>query len=889
MGQLHSSQVEGVENPPPELLNQHIVERNSLVDRVLSSRALIVLFIAPAGFGKTTSMLQMQKALQEKGERTAWLTLDKSDHAPKKFLDFFHQSLQSHPTSGDLTPFGVNLAQKESVTIFFDDFELVGDTNIPSIVRDLLGQLPRGSKIIIGTRQQPNIGLAKLRAQGLVLDLGVVDLQFTQAESRELLGNFSEANIQEEEIRLLQDRTHGWPAAIALASMALAKSNPTESKNLIWGVSVTMKPIAEYLGDVVLSRQPEEICKFLLSTSIARTLDVGICSALAPDIDAQSTLDLLNKSNLFLTKVPEHPDLWRYHPLFSDFLRERLLKQTPDEFQRLHLVASGWYEAEGQAIPAIDHAITGGDYPYAVDLLKDHARRLLAEGRLRLLNRWFALIPAAALMVDPHLIACALWAITFTQGVAAARSHYKKMSDPSILEASALSAHMRTLECTWLLMEDKPNEAHDIGMNALKELPTPEDYADNILSISMAILMVQRGEREKAHHLLDNARQRLGNKSFIRMYIESTEGEQDMQDGLLRQAAARFRIALGASHHSSQAMHDLVNGNAWSGVLYAVTCYEENRLEEAERLLTAYLPVVRTMGWHEHQILTFVLLSRIARANEQYNQAETYLTELEHAGMERNLPRLTATAWLERARVDTIHGNAEAAAAALAKADLQDLWANDRKLRRLAHSNLDFQISNLRWALQFGDPRRALSEILSELSWSRSAKWPLRTMTYQILNAIGLSRLGQIKEANKLMRDVLTFAAEQGFIRRILDEGPLALKLAQQLLESEEASDENPLLIDYLRRLLDGYQVDARKTFTAEPLEHQFSELTENLTPKEMQALKLIAEGHSNNSMAEKLGVSTSTIRTHLRNINSKLDVGSRMQAVAKARKLGLL
>ena len=834
-------------------------------------------------------MLQMQRALKEKGERTAWLTLEKSDHAPQRFLDFFHQSLQGQNTNDDLTPFGVNLTQNESVTIFFDDFELAGDTNIPSIVRDLLGQLPRGSKVVIGTRQQPSLGLAKLRAQGLVLDLGVADLQFSQEESKQLLGNFGGAEIHEEEIRLLQDRTHGWPAAIALASMALAKSSVKDSKNLIREASLTMQPIAEYLGDVVLNRQPEEICKFLLSTSIARTLNVGICSALAPDINAQSTLDLLHKSNLFLSKVPGKSDLWRYHPLFSDFLRERLLKQNPDEFQRLHLVAAGWYEAEDQAIPAIDHAITGGDFPYAVDLLNDHARRLLAEGRLKLLGRWFALIPTAALMVHPHLIACALWTVTFTQGVAAARNHFKKLVNPKILEVSNLGAHIRTLECTWLLMEDRPDEAYEIGVNALAQLPTPEDYADNILSVSMAILMVQRGDREKAHQLLDGARLRLGNKSFIRMYIESTEGEQDMQDGLLRQAAARFRIALGASHNSSQGMHDLVNGNAWSGVLYAVTCYEADRLEEAKRLLIAYLPVVRSMGWHEHQILTYVLLSRIARARGHEDQAEAYLTELEHAGMERHLPRLTATAWLERSRVETIKGNAETAAAALAKANLPTIWANDHKLRRLAHSNLDYRISNLRWTLQFGDARRALSEISSELAWSRSAKWPLRTMTYQILNAIGLSRLGQTKEASKLMREVLAFAAEQGFIRRILDEGPLALSLAQQILETEEVSDENPLLIDYLRRLLDGFQVTERKTSITEPQEHEFSELTENLTPKEMQALKLIAEGHSNNAMAEKLGVSTSTIRTHLRNINSKLDVGSRMQAVAKARKLGLL
>lgn len=867
--------------PAPATARPSVV-RQRLAERVLQSQAALVLYIAPAGFGKTTAMLQLREALIASGLRTAWLTLDRGDNDPQRFLEFLGESLQLLTTAGDVAPFGLDMSTSAPLALFLDDFDAVSGGSVSSIVRDLLDQLPRGSRVVIGARQQPGFGLARLRANGAVLDFGMTDLQFSGEESRQFLLGAAGADLPESELALLQERTEGWPAAIALASMALAQRDGDH--DFIRQFSATTQSVSDYLSEVVLNTQPADYCKFLLATSILRSMNVEVCQALLPGLDCAFILERLHASNLLVTQVAGQPGQWRYHPLFSDFLRVRLLRENQEDFQRLHLAASSWYETHQQIVPAIDHAIAGDDQPHAADLLADHVRRFIAQGRLRLLARWFAVIPAAVLRPHPHLVAFSLWTKTLTQGAAEGKRQFETLRDDRLLDDSGFQDHILALQCSWLLMLDQPGEAYAVGTQALARLPTREAYADSVLSISMAILMAQRGERDKAHQLLDAARVRLGDASFMRMYIESAEGEQDLQDGLLRQATARFRIAVGASRQTSTTRHDIPGGNAWAGVLYAVSCYEADRLDEAQRLLKAYLPIVQSMGMHEHQILTLLCLSRIARVQGNVDEAVAHLADLEHAGMARGLPRLVASAWLERAREQTTLGRAEAAADALARADLPGVWIHDHTLRRLAHSNLDLRVAKLRWALHFGDPRRALSEIDAELAWSRSTRWPLRTLTLQLLRAIGLRRVGLEDTAVDQMREVLSFAAEQGFVRRVLDEGPLVLSLASALMRRVSANDDDPILVEYLRRLLKGVDTVCDTKVSSAP-----AGLMDKLTSKEMQALQLIAEGYSNNAMAEKLGVSTNTIRAHLRSINSKLDVSSRMQAVVRARKLGLL
>jgi len=870
------------------------VARLGLASRVQASNAAVLLLVAPAGFGKTTAMAQLRQQWHGDGLATAWLTLDRGDNDPQRFLGGLREALQALQPAAEpratllpFDPFEAAARSGRPFALFLDDFECIAADAVVRLVRDLVEQLPRGSRLVIGSRRQPDLGLARLRTQGRVLELDAASLRFSDAESRELLALRQAPALSAADHQLLQAKTEGWPAAMALAAMALQHHG--SGSQFIRRFSGSTQAVADYLSEDVLDRQPAELREFLLATSILRQLDAPVCQALLPRLDCAYVLQRLQASNLFLVPIAGRPGHWRYHTLFSDFLRVQLLRHRPHDCQRLHLAASAWYEAQDRIVPAIDHALEGGDPPHALHLLAQHGQRFLAEGRLRLLARWFAAIPGDALRARPLVQVVSLWATAFTQGAFEAMQQLDA-SGCMALDDPQVRAHVAALHCAWLVMQDRPVEAHAAGREALARVPTGQPYADNLLCIVMAHLMAQMGERHEAHQLLDAARVRQGDSLFMRMYIESVEGEQDLQDGALRQATARFRIAVSATRAAS---HDHTSGNAWAGVLYACSLYEANQLAQAERLLRVYLPVVQPMGLQDHVILASLCLARIARARGDIDDAVRQLTDLESLGHAQGLVRLVASARLERARVLMHQGRADAAASELARADQPEAWRHERQLRRLAHSSHDPLLGRLRWAVHFGDPQHAFVDLASELAWSNTHRRPLRALVLSLLQAVVLRRLGREHDALAQLAQTLAGAAEQGFVRLVLDEGPLVVALLPALLRHVDAraGDADPLLTDYLRQLLEA--AGPQPAEPGAPAQRGPGRLPagllEKLTPKEMQALQLLAEGYSNLAMAERLGVSENTVRTHLRNVNAKLDVRSRTQAVARARQLGLL
>jgi LuxR family maltose regulon positive regulatory protein len=250
-----------------------------------------------------------------------------------------------------------------------------------------------------------------------------------------------------------------------------------------------------------------------------------------------------------------------------------------------------------------------------------------------------------------------------------------------------------------------------------------------------------------------------------------------------------------------------------------------------------------------------------------------------------------AAAWLERARVDIVSGHASAAQSALARADQADAGSQSTSLRRLAHSALDPQTCHLRWQLHFGDAHKALQAINAEWVQARSAQWTLRCISLELLRAAALSRCHQESKALEQLLTTLEFAAEQGLYSRVTDEGPLVMQLVEKLQTRENQRGQSPWLTPYVADLKHATNDATTATATVAPTQSvkPSQGLSSPLTPKETQTLELLTEGYSNQALARQLQVSESTVRTHLRNINAKLDVNSRMQAVAKARQLGLL
>ncbi|MBB1601432.1 LuxR C-terminal-related transcriptional regulator [Variovorax sp. UMC13] len=874
-------------NPPAVVVTQ--VLRTAISEQIAAAAVKLVLVRAPAGFGKTTAMAQSRQRMEADGVATAWLTLDRADNDVSRFLICLGEAVQrlgvdEPPANAPFDAVAALAAHDSPFTLFLDDFEVVQEPAVLGLVREVIDHLPRRGRIVIGSRSLPDLGVGRLRARGQLMEIDTDRLRFNIDETSAFFGQRAGQALPADMLSQLHRKTEGWVAAIWLASMALERHGL--ETGFVERFSGSDRAVADYLAEDVLAHQPREIRDFLLRTSILRQLDASVCQTLNPRVDCAAILDQLAASNLFLTPVASDTPAWRYHSLFADFLRAQLARERPDELARLHLAASGWYESQGRPVPAIDHAIEGGDHPHALTLLDSYAEEFLEQGRMRMLSRWFSAIPEHQLRAHPFLQLIALWAACFTYGPwdAMKKLEQSGCAESGIPEVRA-SAH--TLTPLLLAMQDRYDEAYEAGRESLARLPTGLPFADSALLNAMANIISVVGDQHESQRLLDAARSRQGNSAFNRMYTESLEGMLDLHGGRLRQATARFRMAVDSTHAVS---YNHSHGNAWAGVLYAGVVYEANQLPQADHLLNVYLPLARDVGLPDHMILSHVMRSRIAFYTGDIDAAFQALTELEYLGHHRQLPRVVAGAKLERSRMLLLQGNGPASRDELARADDPALWDRERRQRLPAH-DLDYlALARARWEISFGDPRVALTALDAELHAAIAAARSRRALKLRVLRALALQRAGDVAAALEEIGAVLQTASQEGFMRLILDEGPAVGLLVQRYAtaaQERSAADgrSDPILAEYLQRLLQVLGPMVAPNVEAPSADGN----KEPLTRKEIRVLQLLAEGYSNNAMAEKLFVSDSTVRTHLRNINMKLDAKSRTQAVAIARKLGVI
>ena len=1009
------------QRPAPGLLRSKLippgataaqVPRDAVCQAIVAASAVkLVLVRAPAGFGKTSAMVQARQRLAAAGVATAWLTLDRADNDMPRFLAGLQQAvlrLLSHPggdpadDTGSATGHRAHRAAALAVdagapesspdpaaalgaldslaghdapfALFLDDFELITETAVLGLVREIVEHLPRRGQLVLGSRSLPDLGLGRLRATGQLLEIDTEQLRFSLAEAQQFFAlrhpgtapagstatsttsatgvtaaGHATAELQSHLPDLLR-KTEGWIAALWLASMALDAVIARQGSvaDFIHQFSGSDRAVADFLAEDVLARQTPEIRDFLLRTSLLRQLSAPLCQALNPRSDARRILAQLDASNLFITPVgqasgpaaagnlstavpttaaanPAHEREWRYHSLFADFLRAQLARERPDELARLHLAAAAWYEDQGRPVPAIDHAIEGGDGPLASGLLARHAMAFLAQGRMRLLARWFAALPTAPVRAQPMLQVVSLWACSLTRGPWEAMAQLQQSGIASSTDPAVL-AHVHALQPMLLAMMDRVEDASAIGQAYLADVPTSQPFADSVLCNAMAHVMGVLGERAQAQRLLDAARRGQPGNGFNRMYSESVEGLQDLQQGRLRQATARFRLAVGVASGVASGMGSgpgqatsggalsvgsfpPSHGNAWAGVLYAGAVYEAHQLALAEHLLNIYLPLARDVGLPDHMILSHTMRSRIAFQRGDIDAALHTITELEYLGHHRQLPRVVASARLERARVLVLQGQADAAALALDRADDASVWQRVAQQHMTAHDVEDMAIGRVRWQVAFGDAAAAARQAGVLAQQARKALRLRRALRLQVLQALAWLRCGEPGAAADGLAAVLQPAATEGFVHLLLDEGPAVGALLRCLRDAQASGQgaalgNDPISADHLQHLLRIVGADPDEvgpvadgaapqqppdTGHSASQRHPTAGPVEPLTRKEIRVLQLLAEGYSNGAMAEKLFVSDSTVRTHLRNINMKLDARSRTQAVAIARKLGLM
>lgn len=862
------------------------VPREPLCARLCDSSARLVLVCAPPGFGKTTLMTQARARLAAQGIAAGWLTVELADNDTARFIGALHRAVAGMLIDGALPGAPAELMRRLArhvlpFALFLDDFDRLQDAGALGIVREIIAHLPPQGRVVIGARVPPDLGLARLRAHGQLHELTVEDLRFSVQDTERFFALRPQLGLRADDVTRLHERTEGWVAALMLAALAL--ENRSAGEDFIATFSGSDDAVARYLMEAVLAAQPAATREFMLRTSILRELDPDLCEAVVPGCDGRRMLENLQAQGLLVTTSVASKDgggrAVRYLGLFAGFLHAELMRTRAGLITRLHLAASAWYEAHRQPAPAIDHALEGGDFPHATELLLLHAERFIERGRLRLLARWLSALPTEFIVRHPLLQVASVWSICFTRGPAEAWAQLSA-SEAEASDDPVVRAHVGALKPLLLVLLDRFEEALLAGRAGLADLPSCRPFTDIVLSNAMARVLSVLGEPAESRRMLDEARRASHGDLYTRQYTEATEAILDLHEGRLRQAAARLGLAAGGADNTG---FNPMHANAWAGALYASTVYEFGELDQALHLLDVYQPLVRGVVLPDRFIIEYTLRARIAFHRGDATAAMRLLDDMAFEGHRRRLPRVIAAAQLERAWLLLMQGRAAEAREALDQADVPGLWDRVRQQRLPSHDVEDLAIGRLRWDIACGDAASALPKLEAEVAAAMRASRLRRVLKLRVLQALAHHRLADVASALETLETALRQAGRDGFVRLVLDEGPAIAPLLQRLRERhQERSGLDAGFAAYLDVLADHL---AHGRGAASASEGAFGVLT----PQEVRVLEQLAEGRSNGEIAARLGISDSTVRTHLRSINVKLDTHSRTQAVAAARRLAVI
>ncbi len=868
--------------PPPA--SPFEIPRRAILDRLSATQnRRVVLVHAPAGFGKTTVMTQMRARAQEMGAATAWLTLDAGDNDISRFLAGFAAAVESlQPKGGRRPPRPQRNAEltrwildriaevERPVVLFFDDCEALHNPVVIGSIANGIEIMAPQAHIVIGSRTMPDIGLARLRARGALSEIDVASLRFTPQEADDFLTHRRGVALGAEQVRRLHRSTEGWATALWLASLVLERR--TDADSFLAEFSGSNTAIANYLAEDVLAALAEPLRDFLLRCAVLEELNAHLCRTVTGCDNSLDLLHELERQHLFLVPLDEHGETYRFHGLFRDFLLNQLQRRMPDELTALHRAAAQAYLDAGRPIPAIRHALRAQDAGMATSLLGAHVDELLAQGRLRLLADCIAQLPAEVLAAQPRLRMILAWSLTFTRGPAEAFKLVAELDHRLLPDESA--AHLLALRPMLLAMMDRIDEAHRLGVQALPQIPETHAFARTMLCQALTQTSIILGLHEDARLYVDEARRTQPDvrSRFALGLAESAEALLDLMGGRLRQATARMKLA---TQTDSDERPRERTGNALAAIQMAEVLYEADHCDEAQRLLEVNTPLLQDLGLPDALISSHVILSRIADENGDTDRALEWLGALEAAGHRLGLARAVASARLERARLRLGHGDVSGCAEQLATAETAYDWSAAAHCWFVANDTLTPTIGRLRWMLHSGAAVKALPRIREELATAEQQQRGRRALKLRILLGEALHADGQTKMALRNLARARQIAKAEGFVRTFIEEGAGVQALLQQLDQNLDAAADP-----------DGATAEPAPSAAAAAAA---AALSDPLTPKELQVLSLLAQGYSNITMAERLFVSESTVRTHLRSINLKLHAGNRTQAIAIARKLGLI
>jgi LuxR family maltose regulon positive regulatory protein len=880
---------------PKVVLRPRLIER---LNEGLSSGRKLTLISAAAGFGKTTLISEW---VADCKRPVAWLSLDEGDNDPARFLTYLIaavqtivpkigegllavlQSPQPPPPESILTSLLNEITTvSDNFILVLDDYHVIDAQPVDQVFTFLVEHLPPQMHLVIASREDPPLPLARLRVRDQLIELRALDLRFTPAEAAEFLNRVMGLSLSAEDIAALENRTEGWIAGLQLAALSMQGHQDTTS--FIQSFTGSHHFVLDYLMEEVLQQQSESVQTFLLRTSILDRMCGPLCDAviLDPAVSGQETLEYLEHANLFIVSLDNERRWYRYHHLFGDLLRQRLGK--PKEFAEFHLRASQWHEENGDLGAAFHHAIATGDFVRAARLAEAAWQRMNESFQSAAWLGWVKKLPDKLIRTMPVL--CTQIAQAFTDTGELEASELRLQDAERCLDGSELAneAQLKPLPAMIALtraynaqVQGDPAATVKYAELALQLIPEDDlDRRARAINI-LEVIHWASGNLEVAIRGIGDwmeSMTQLGNHVFV---VASAFAVADMLVGLgsLSEAERTYQDALQlAAQYGPEAEHITAHHHLGLSMIYRQRgddTLAAHHLKRAAELGLQTTLVDWLYRWHVAQ-------AQLKEAAGDLETALALLDEAKRVYIQSLLPDLRPIAAL-KARIYLKQGRPDKARA----------WTAERGLSLADEVSYLHEFEHLTLArLEIANP--LVNALLARLLQAAEAqKRRSSALDILLVQALAHEAQGNRPQALAALDRALTLAEPEGYVRVFVDEGEMMRLLIADfgVLIEKQAHGQDHKLLGYVDKLLTAFPQSA--TVPQSEIRNLKSKMVEPLSPRELEVLRLIEQGFSNQEIADRLFLAVSTVKGYTRTLFDKLQVQRRTEAVVRARELGLL
>jgi ATP/maltotriose-dependent transcriptional regulator MalT len=868
----------------------------------------LVLVCTPAGFGKTTLLGDWAQRAEWP---VAWLSLDPDDNDPVRFWRYVAAALsRASPGVGQgvlslLTPPNVGWSQgvvtalinelealPTELALVLDDYHVIESAPIHEGLSFLVSHLPKPFHLVIASRSDPPLPIARLRARDRLTELRAADLRFTSKESAAFLQEVWGLDVSQEIIRALESRTEGWAVGLQLAALSLqGRPDPGVFVDAFAG---THRYVLDYLSEEVLERQPDQRRNFLLQTSVLERLSGPLCDAVTGESGGQDILEDLERANLFLIPLDEERRWYRLHHLFGDLLRARLQEAEADRIAELHRRASTWCEDHGLIDDAIRHALASGDSVRAGRLVEQHVNEPLRSGEGMVLERWLSLLSDEVVRSSPALcLAQALMLIhvgspdTVEHLVDHAERAFERAPEPQELEVPTAGGMVAEMPAAIALLRAElagwRGDVEGLSRFARSALAQMAEHEVGPRLWARVLL----ADADWINGRLADAEQRLAEvlaegRAAHELYPELSScfelGRVQQARGNLGQALRTFRQGLQFATEGGRFL-PFNAGESHLGI--AQVLYARHELDDALQHATKAVELTREVVEFRMPAFALVALAWIRQAMGDADAALDAINEASRMFPWEDVDSLWYPARTERARLLLAQGRVDEAVG----------WIEERGLTdedEISYPRERDYLVLVRALLVQSEADRALGllERLEDLAEAQAREGS--SVEIRALRALALQAAGDRSRALAALGEALSMARPEGYVRVFADEGAPMGALVRSFVGAAQRGRIEPVTgaaREHLNRVIRAFTRAGQGRERAPAV----GGLVEPLTERELEVLSLIAAGRRNREIADELVVTLETVKKHVSHIFDKLGAANRTEAVKHARELSLI